>query len=69
MALPAHVTKNKGVPAGTAPPSPALSGSNTPFSLSAGGAPPKKLAVLTSGGDCSGMNAAVRAVVKMGIAR
>ncbi|KAK4051857.1 6-phosphofructokinase, alpha subunit [Microbotryomycetes sp. JL201] len=30
---------------------------------------PKRLAVLTSGGDCSGMNAAVRAVVKMGIAR
>lgn len=30
---------------------------------------PTKLAILTSGGDCSGMNAAVRAVVKMGIAR
>ena len=30
---------------------------------------PSRLAVLTSGGDCSGMNAAVRAVVKMGIAR
>ena len=67
MALPAHVTKNKGVPAGTAPPSPSLSGANTPFSVS--GVAPKKLAVLTSGGDCSGMNAAVRAVVKMGIAR
>ncbi|KAK4058394.1 6-phosphofructokinase, alpha subunit [Microbotryomycetes sp. JL221] len=29
----------------------------------------QRLAVLTSGGDCSGMNAAVRAVVRMGIAR
>ncbi|KAJ9125004.1 hypothetical protein QFC24_002936 [Naganishia onofrii] len=30
---------------------------------------PKKIAVLTSGGDSAGMNAAVRAVVRMGIAR
>lgn len=30
---------------------------------------PLRLAVLTSGGDCSGMNAAVRAVVKTGISR
>jgi 6-phosphofructokinase 1 len=28
----------------------------------------KRLAVLTSGGDCSGMNAAIRAVVRAGLA-
>lgn len=47
-------TKNKGVPAGTVPPSPALSGNQTPF-LGADHPVPKKLAILTSGGDCSGM--------------
>jgi hypothetical protein len=30
--------------------------------------PPTKLAVLTSGGDSAGMNAAVRAVVRSGLA-
>src|ERR1019366_9075807 len=29
----------------------------------------KRLAVLTSGGDAPGMNAAIRAVVRMGVAR
>lgn len=44
--------------------SPFNSGYTTPTSSR-----PKRLAILTSGGDASGMNAAVRAVVKMGIAR
>ncbi|SGY46928.1 BQ5605_C001g00482 [Microbotryum silenes-dioicae] len=40
-----------------------------PSSPTGGQGRPTRLAVLTSGGDCSGMNAAVRAVVKMGISR
>lgn len=28
---------------------------------------PKKIAVLTTGGDCPGLNAAIRAVVRTGI--
>ncbi|KAL8287052.1 hypothetical protein RQP46_004058 [Phenoliferia psychrophenolica] len=57
----------KGLPASTNPPSPSGSGSSTPYLNNVG--KPSRLAILTSGGDCSGMNAAVRAVVKMGIAR
>ncbi|SCV74134.1 BQ2448_6566 [Microbotryum intermedium] len=40
-----------------------------PSSPTGGQGRPTRLAILTSGGDCSGMNAAVRAVVKMGISR
>ncbi|GAA6034879.1 hypothetical protein JCM8097_009347 [Rhodosporidiobolus ruineniae] len=65
----------KVLPASTAPSSPHLSGSTTPapfFDQSQPPTPGKKrtrLACLTSGGDSAGMNAAVRAVVKMAIAR
>ncbi|CDZ97071.1 6-phosphofructokinase [Phaffia rhodozyma] len=37
------------------------------FSATEDDAPPRKLAVLTSGGDSAGMNAAVRSVVRMGL--
>lgn len=61
--------------------SPHLSGAETPPPFAWGGASPgepatpqsgkrkTRLACLTSGGDSAGMNAAVRAVVKMAIAR
>ncbi len=45
------------------------SGGKSGMGGGAGGGKPKKIAVLTSGGDSAGMNAAVRAVVRMGIAR
>lgn len=85
MPAPTFTAFEKGLPASTAPPSPAASGTSTPYLNHAG--KPARLAILTSGGDCSGMvrcwhspglshaeqllpqNAAVRAVVKMGIAR
>ncbi|GAA5953091.1 hypothetical protein JCM3765_007405 [Sporobolomyces pararoseus] len=58
----------KVLPAGTAP----NSGTSTPApALTPGGSGPKRtrLACMTSGGDSAGMNAAVRAVIKMAIAR
>ncbi|GAA5998796.1 uncharacterized protein JCM10292_007239 [Rhodotorula paludigena] len=67
------------LPASTQPNSPHLSGAATPppfaWTEGRGSAPPTpgkrrtRLACLTSGGDSAGMNAAVRAVVKMAIAR
>lgn len=43
--------------------------SKSPSNVASSSSKPKKIAVLTSGGDSAGMNAAVRAVVRMGIAR
>ncbi|BGP14347.1 hypothetical protein JCM10213_004474 [Rhodosporidiobolus nylandii] len=65
----------KVLPASTAPSSPHLSGASTPAPFADASQPntPGKrrtrLACLTSGGDSAGMNAVVRAVVKMAIAR
>ncbi|GAA5881630.1 hypothetical protein JCM1840_004225 [Sporobolomyces johnsonii] len=63
----------KVLPASTAPNTPDASGHSTPFNLSsppsAQGKRRTRLACLTSGGDSAGMNAAVRAVIKMAIAR
>jgi 6-phosphofructokinase 1 len=39
--------------------------SNEPFSNSA----PRKIAFLTSGGDCSGMNASIRSIVRYALAK
>ncbi|GAA5887277.1 hypothetical protein JCM6882_002471 [Rhodosporidiobolus microsporus] len=75
MTQPLHAVLEKVLPASTANNSPHASGSQTPapfFDESQPPTPGKKrtrLAVLTSGGDSAGMNAAVRAVVKQAIAR